>query len=123
TCAEIFLVLPARLAEVDVAVDHAGQHVLARRVVPLLTVDTQLTWCCDGDELAVLDREIGWERRVAGDHGAVLDNQVCPLCHVDSLGRRLLRMPARMAAIRPVVLLLDPASSPICPLLPATSPS
>jgi len=65
-------VLEAGLAEMDVAVDHAGQHVHPARI-DLVSARTQVF--ADRIDQTISDREVGPALAAGRDQGAVADNE------------------------------------------------
>ena len=71
----VLLFLHARLAEMNMDVDDAGQHVQARRVEPF-DRRRHVGSRADGGDTAVTDRDAGLEGQRLGDNGAVFDDEV-----------------------------------------------
>jgi hypothetical protein len=71
---EVFLPFEARLAKVDLRVDHAGQHVQALRLEDLSGGFGGKA--ADRGDAAVAHRHVGLDKPSRGEHAAVLQDQI-----------------------------------------------
>ena len=72
---EVFFVRQARIAEMHVRVDEAGENVLPFDVDHLRAIGQRVA-CADGDDLATRNRHASLEGLLRRDHVPVLDDQI-----------------------------------------------
>src|SRR5690606_25601527 len=78
-CLEVFLVLHSRLAEMDLAVHHAGQNMQSRTVDPL--AGRGLAELSHRGDAAVLYANVAHTLAVVVDHGAACQDEIEGCCH------------------------------------------